>query len=28
LEEFEKFRNDSYRFIYEKALKHASADES
>lgn len=28
LEEFEKFRNDSYQFIYEKALKHASADES
>lgn len=28
LEEFEKFRNESYRFIYEKALKHASADES
>ena len=28
LEKFEKFRNDSYRFIYEKALKHASADES
>lgn len=28
LEEFEKFRNDSYRFIYEKALKHALADES
>ena len=28
LEDFEKFRNDSYRFIYEKALKHASADEA
>ena len=28
LEEFEKSRNDSYRFIYEKALKHASAAES
>ena len=28
LEDFEKFRNDSYRFIYEKALKHISADES
>lgn len=28
LEEFEKFRNDSLRFIYEKALKNASADES
>lgn len=28
LEEFENFRNDSLRFIYEKALKHASADES
>ena len=28
LEKFEKFRNEAYRFIYEKALKHASADES
>ncbi len=28
LEDFEKFRNDSYRFIYKKASKHISADES
>lgn len=28
LEKFEKFRNDSYRFIYKKASKHISADES
>lgn len=28
LEDFEKFRNDSYRLIYKKASKHISADES
>lgn len=28
LENFEKFRNDSYRFIYKKASKYISADES
>lgn len=28
LEKFEKFRNDSYRFIYKKALERMSSDES
>ena len=28
LEKFEKFRNDSYRLIYKKALEHMSNEES